>query len=322
MRKNVQPVFAAAKKPLRHHIRNWALLTRANFLVLTVVVVAAGVTGALYYRQSFDSITCAMTLAGALLTHVSVNVLNNYFDYKSGLDAETWKTPFSGGVDVLVRGEISPLWAYISGLVAMGGAALVGLLFLFRHFLILWPIIACGAVSIYFYTPYLSRLPAASEIVAGINFGLMALGTYVVQSGHIDNTALATSSVVAILVGLLLFLNEFPDADIDKKSGRRHLVILLGRRKASTAYGVLLTVTYLLILISVVMGALPLTCLVALMTVPMALKASRTVRAHYGDPAGLVPALGMNVLIVLVTIGLLSVGFLTAGLLAQSQLYR
>jgi len=305
-----QNLFKMAKKPLTHRIGNWIRLTRANFLVLSVVVVSAGVTGAVYYRRSIDPITCALTFAGALLTHVSANVMNNYFDYLSGVDAETRKTPFSGGTDVLVDGEISPSSAHSLGLATMAGAALIGLYLLLRHFWILLPMIAYGAVSIYLYTPYLSRLPAASEVIAGTNFGLMALGGYVIQSGRIDATALAIFSIVSLLVGLLLFLNEFPDADVDRKSGRRHVVILLGRKRSSGVYSALLAATYLLVAWSVVAGVLPFTCLVALATVPLALKASRTVAAHYDNLAGLVPALGMNVLIVLLTIGLLSVGFL------------
>jgi len=319
MKATAQHSYEMPKKPLMHQIRNWFMLIRANFLVLTVVVVGAGITGAVYYRRSLDPLTCAMTLVGALVTHVSANVMNNYFDYLSGVDAETKKTPFSGGVDVLVSGEISPSLAHALGLVTMAGAAFVGLFFLFRHFWILLPMIAYGAVSIYLYTPYLSRLPAASEIVAGTNFGLMALGAYVIQSGGIDAIALATSSIVSMLVGLLLFLNEFPDADVDKESGRRHIVILLGRRRSSKVYRALLAITYLLMVYSVVARALPLACLVALATVPLALKAARIVSAHYNDPIGLVPALGMNVLIVLLTIGLLSVGFLAATLLGDGQ---
>lgn len=291
------------------------MLIRANFLILTIVVVSAGITGALYIKRSVDPAVCAMTLVGALLTHISANVMNNYFDYVSGIDANTKKTPFSGGVNVLVNGEISSSCARMVGVSCMAGAALIGLFFLFKHFWILLPLITYGAISIYFYTPYLSRLPAASEIIAGTNFGLMALGAHVVQTGSVNASALATSALVNILVGLLLFLNEFPDADVDRKSGRRHVVALLGRRTSSRLYLVLLAITYVLLAGLVVIGALPAACLVALASAPLALRASRIVVTHYDDFTSIVPALGMNVLVVLLTIGLLSVGFVAAAFL-------
>ena len=127
-------------------------LIRANFLVLTVVIVVVGLSAAVYERRSFDSIRAILVLMGALLAHISANVFNNYFDYKTGIDRITEKTPFSGGVDVLAKDEIRPSTAFLLGSCCLLGAILIGVYFV-RIFP--WPliaIIAYGAFSICFYT--------------------------------------------------------------------------------------------------------------------------------------------------------------------------
>jgi 1,4-dihydroxy-2-naphthoate octaprenyltransferase len=111
-------------------------------------------------------------------------------------------------------------------------------------------------------------------------------------------------------VGLLLFLNEFPDAEADKAAGRRHVVILFGRRTSASIYVIFLAATYLSILLSVAMTAVPLAVLVSLITTPIAYKAMRIVLKNYDRLPELVPALGLNVIVILSTIALLTAGFL------------
>ena len=289
---------------------NLVLITRANFLLLTIVIVAAGLSASFYAHGVFNPFDAFLVLIGALLTHMAVNVFNNYFDYRSKIDARTNKTPFSGGVDILVEGKMKPSLAFGVGLLCLIGAAVIGAYFLTRLFYPLLPILLYGLVAICLYTPVLSKIHALSEIVAGTGFGLMGLGAYLTQARLLDATGIAVFVPVSILVGLLLFLNEFPDVEADKAAGRRHVVILLGRWKSACIYVIFLVATYLSILLAVVAGAAPLTVLVSLITTPIAYKAVLIVLKNYDRVPELVPALGLNVTIILSTIALLAVGFL------------
>jgi len=286
------------------------LITRANFLLLTIVIVAAGLSASFYAHGVFNAFDAFLVLIGALLTHMAVNVFNNYFDYRSKIDAKTTKTPFSGGVDILVQGKMKPSVAFGIGLTCLIGAAMIGVYFLTRLLYPLLPILLYGLVAICLYTPVLSRIHALSEIVAGTGFGFMGLGAYVTQAGVIDATGIAVLVPVSILVGLLLFLNEFPDAEADKAGGRRHLVILIGRKKSAWIYAVSLVATYLSIVLAAVAGAAPVTVLVSLVTMAIAYRAIRIVFKNYDRIAELVPAQGLNVTIILSTIALLAAGFL------------
>ena len=275
-----------------------------------MVIVAAGLSASLYAHEVFKPFDALLVLIGALLTHTAVNVFNNYFDYRSNIDARTSKTPFSGGVDILVQGKMKPSVAFSVGLLCLIGGAVIGAYFLTRVLYPLLPILLYGLVAICLYTPVLSKIPALSEIVAGTGFGFMGLGAYVTQTGLVDVTGIAVLVPVTILVGLLLFLNEFPDAEVDKAAGRRHLVILVGRKRSTWIYVVSLVATYLSIVLAAAAGAAPLTVLISLVTIPIAYKAIRIVFKNYDRIPELVPAQALNVTIILSTIALLAAGFL------------
>jgi len=290
-------------------LRNVAILTRVNFLPLTVVIVLAGLAASYYSIRNINPMHAVLVMVGALLTHAAVNAFNNYFDYRSKIDAETTKTPFSGGVEVLVSKQMSPSSALAVSITCLLAAALIGAYFLTRMFNVLIPLIAFGAVAIVLYTPVIARIHGLSEIVAGAGFGLMGVGTYVTQTGVVDAAALSIFVPVTILVAMLLFLNEFPDADVDKRAGRHHVVILLGRKKSAWIYVACLAATYASIFLAAMFHAAPITTLISLATIPISFKAGRIALSSYDKTPDLVPEQGANVLLILSTILLIAVGF-------------
>lgn len=287
-------------------------VTRANFLPLAVVIVLAGLAAAFYSHRTFLPIDAALVMVGALLTHASVNAFNNYFDYRSKIDAKTSKTPFSGGVEILVAGMMKPSEALAVSVFCIICAGLIGIYFLTRLFNVLLPLIVYGAIIIILYTPILSRVPAVSEIVAGSGFGLMGLGVYATQTAVIDATGVAILIPITILVALLLFLNEFPDAEVDKAGGRRHIVVLVGKRVSAWLYVAGQAATYASIILAVAVGIAPLPVLISLLSLPLAYKAGRITLKNYDRIPELVPALGSNVIFILSTIILMACGFAVA----------
>ncbi|HXZ90970.1 MAG TPA: prenyltransferase, partial [Candidatus Dormibacteraeota bacterium] len=129
-------------------MRNLVSITRANFLPLTVVIVLTGLCAAFYSHRIFNGVNAILVLIGALLTHASVNAFNNYFDYRSRIDEKTMKTPFSGGVDIIVRGQMKPRAAFSVALACLLGAGVIGIYFLTEMFSLLIPLILYGAFII------------------------------------------------------------------------------------------------------------------------------------------------------------------------------
>ncbi len=294
-------------------LKTWFMELRPQFLLLAVLVVPIGAAVA-WHQGSFDLTYFLLAWAGMVLAHISVNVLNDYFDYKSKLDFHTRRTPFSGGSGILTAGLLRPGKVYTLGVVSLSLAAVIGGYFIAVRGWGLLPILLIGGLSAYFYTPLFSRWQIG-ELLAGLGFGALAvLGAYFVQTGRYSGEALVVALPPTFLAANLLLLNEFPDLEADRKVGRRNLVMALGTKKASWLYTALTAATYLCIILGVAFRLMPLPVLVALLTLPLAGKAVQGALQHHDDIPKLIPALGANVMTILGTDLLLTVGYVLATL--------
>ncbi len=211
---------------------------------------------------------------------------------------------------MLISGTLQAkdVYKFAMGSLIIGSS--IGIYFAYTMGWMLLPLVAAAAVSIYFYTSAFSHW-YIGEIITGINFGpLMVLGGYFIMTGQYSYSALAAGVIPGILVGTLLFLNEFPDMEADKGVGRKNVVISLGLEKASKIYVALIAATYAWVLICVATSLLPYTALVTFITLPTALKATRGVLQDHGDIGKLIPAMGANVTLTLNMTAWTSVGLL------------
>jgi 1,4-dihydroxy-2-naphthoate octaprenyltransferase len=294
-------------------LKIWFMETRPQFLLLSVALVLLG-TAISFHQGHFNGLRFALTTLGLVLAHASVNVLNDYFDYKSGIDLETTRTPFSGGSGLLPQGSIAPKGAYRFGVGCLLAALLIGIYLTVVSGWKLLPLVIVGGLVIYFYTSYLAKW-LAGEIWAGIGLGtLPVLGTYFVQTGGYSLEALVASLAPGFLTANLLLLNEFPDFEADKMGGRYHIVIALGKERACHLYAGLMAMTYLCIIAAVACKLTPPLTLIGLLSAPFALKAIGTTFKHHNDFQKMIPALGANVITVLSTNALLALGYFLTGL--------
>ena len=290
-------------------LKIWLLETRPQFLLLSVVLVLVG-TAIARYEGCFDLLKFVLTLIGLVLAHSSVNILNDYFDYKSGIDLETKRTPFSGGSGILPAGLLKPKGVYIYGLGCLIAAFAIGIYLTFVSGWQLLPLILLGGPVIYFYTSHLTKW-LVGEFWAGLGLGMLpVLGTYFVQTGRYSLEAFVASLAPGFLTANLLFLNEFPDIEADKKGGRYNLVIALGPKNASRLYAALVLMAYLSIIGGVVFKLMPPLTLIGFHSIFFAYKAVKITFKHYDNAHELVPALKANVLTVLVTDVFLALGYL------------
>ena len=143
---------------------------------------------------------------------------------------------------------------------------------------------------------------------------LPILGLYFVQAAQYTWHAVIAAVPSGILVHNLLLLNEFPDAEADSRAGRKTLPIIMGGAQSSLVYAAFTLAVYLCIIGWVIVRVMPVFSLISLLTLPFALKAIKGSRKHQ-DMAQLVPAMGSNVLVVLVTQLLLGIGYILAGII-------
>jgi len=263
-----------------------------------------------WYDDAFHLGYALLAFIGLILAHISCNVLNDYFDYRSGIDIETKRTPFSGGSGILPPGLLRPRQVLWFGLASFMLAIPIGVYFVIVRGWPLLPLLLVGAACILLYTPIIlkTRWP---EWAPGLGMGaLPVLGAYFVQTAAYTLPAVIASTPSFILVHNLLLLNEFPDVAADRKAGRKTSPITMGSAKASIFYSVTTMVVYLWIIGIVVAEQEPF-LLIALLTLPFAIKAVRGTLKHQ-DMSKLVPAMANNVQVVLLTQFLLGIGYILA----------
>ena len=289
-------------------LKVWFLETRPQFLLLSVVLAFLGISIA-WYDGYFHLGYALLTFLGLLLCHISVNVLNDYFDYESGIDLETKRTPFSGGSGILPAALLKPRQVLWLGLGSIILAVPIGVYFVLARGWDLLPLLIVGALCAVLYTPLITRL-GFPEWAPGLGMGtLPVLGAYFIQTTEYTLPAVIAAIPSGILVHNLLLLNEFPDVEADGKAGRKTTPILIGRTKAWMVYSALTIIVYLWIIGWVIAGQMPAFALIALLTIPFAVKAIRGSRKH-DDMNRLVPAMANNVMVVLLTQFLLGVGYI------------
>ncbi len=297
-------------------IKTYFLETRPQFLILSPILVILGMGMALY-NGTFNVLYFVLSLVGLLFLHISVNTLNDYSDYKTGIDLKTRLTPFSGGSGFLPTGKLSASSVLVLGLVSFFLAVPIGIYLLVVRGLYLLPIFIIGAVFVLAYTGIIARLGfGLSEITAGLGLGtLPVLGTFLIIHGHFNWQALYASVPSGFLVFNLLLLNEIPDVEADKVGNRRTLPIVVGTKKAAVVYSVFIVMVYIWIIVGVITKLMPSWTLLAILTLPFGLKAIKGALT-FNEFEELIPAQGANIIVVLLTQLLLGVGYILARFLS------
>jgi 1,4-dihydroxy-2-naphthoate octaprenyltransferase len=282
---------------------------RPNFLILTPACVLLGVATAFWSGASLNPVFIVLILAGAILAHISVNALNEYHDFKSGLDLITKATPFSGGTKSLPENPEKAHWALITGLVSLVLMACIGIYFLLERGPWTLPVGILGIIIIYTYTPLITRSPFLCLIAPGIGFGpLMVMGADFMLTGHYSWTAAMASLVPFFLVNDLLLLNQFPDVEADRQIGRSHFPITIGRKSSAIIYSVFLSLTYAAIIAGCFLGFLPWGALLGLLTLILAVPVMRGVMRNAEDIPNLIPFMVKNVILNISTPVLVAMG--------------
>lgn len=290
------------------------LETRPQYLLLPVVLVFLGTSMAWHSIGTVHVGYAALAFVGLLLVHISANVLNDYFDYKSGIDLATSRSPFNGGSGLLPAAVLTPRQVLLFGVITFLLAVPIGIYFVATTGSALLPLLLLGALCALLYTPVLAKA-GLPEWAPGAGLGsLPILGAYYVQTGQYSLPAIAASVPVGLLVLNLLLLNEFPDVEADRGGGRKTLPILVGISNAAAIYSALTIAVYIWILGCVFAGAMPAFCLLAMFTIPFAAKAIQG--AHkFDDRSRLLAAMQANVLVVLLTQVLMGIGYILASVI-------
>jgi len=268
---------------LKNAVRKFGLYVRAvrvPFFTATLAPVVLGAAVAYYNFGTFNWSLFWWTLFGAILAHAGTNVANDYSDHVTRNDEmNKLATPFSGGSRVIQTGLMSPAKVFILSTVCFLGAILIGLnlnLKLNGAYFAMSPLLWIGIIGVIlgiFYTAAPLRLSyyGWGDLAVMFGFGpIVVLGTHYVQKQAIMPTTpwhvwpvLLASLPVAILVGLILFINGFQDFNADRAAGKNTWIVrtadgssIADYRKPFSIYKISLYITFGYILILGVVGAI------------------------------------------------------------------
>ncbi|MBN2417309.1 prenyltransferase [bacterium] len=289
----------------------WMQQIRAPFLILSVALVCIGSAAAFHDGHGHTGHTLLLML-GVVLAHIAVNLFNELSDYRTGIDRRTRRTPFSGGSGMMQAGKTRPGAVRAAAYGSMAVAAAIGVYFCLTSGWLVLLFMIIGGIAVRFYTTHLARM-LLGELFAGLALGsLVVLGVYYSIAGTLTRELVFISVPPGILTSLLLFLNEFPDREADLSGGRNHLVIQLGKRKSAVLYAAALAAVYICIGTAPWTAGAPRLILIGLGTLPLAAAAAATSLTKYDDHEAMIPALAMNVGVVILTDLLLAAAYFFA----------
>lgn len=292
----------------------WREAVRTLSLLASVVPVVLGVTIAWHDTSALAWLPAILTLIAAVAIQAGTNVFNDYFDHRAGNDPANrdFVRPFSGGSRVIQLGLMTPVSMLVLGTALTGLAVAIGIGLAITGLPWVLAFGAAGLVSGIFYTgkPFSWASRGMGEVLVALNYGvLMTIGAYYVQTGTVTSGAVLASLPVALLIALVLYINEFPDYAADARTGKRTLVVRLGRERAAKLYPVLALTPFIAVGALVAAGIAPVMSLAALAGLPLLLNASRVVLKHHSESFDLAPANALTAIAHLATGLLFALGF-------------
>jgi len=286
----------------------WLIEIRPIFLLGSVALAFFGISIA--WSDGFFSLRYALlSLFGLILWQVGVQVLNDYYDYRSGIDLYTQRTRFSGGSGILPSQILRAKSVFKLGLFSFALALPIWSYLIIEKGVLLLPVIIVGGICVLLYTPVLTRWRVA-EMANGLCLGLLPiLMFYFVQTGSYTKGVVAAAIASGILMFALHLLNELPDVEADKMGGRRTIPIVLGMHKASLIYLYSTILFYIWVISWVVVGIMPQATLLSLLTMPVNVLLFRAIK-YSRNSKNYAPLLWASAISYFLNIILLALGYI------------
>ena len=287
----------------------WLRAIRIRFLFASIIAVINGLAVSFWKYGAFDITYAILTCGGVICLHASVDLLNDYWDYRRGIDKVTKRTKFSGGTGILPENLLKPKTVYVAGMSFLLLGSLIGMYFVAIRGITIAIILAFAILSIYFYSIKIVNV-GLGELFVAIKSAMIVIGTFYVQTGLIDMAALYIGIIVGTLSASVLFVNSFPDYDADRDNGRRTLVIILGKKRGAKLLPLLVSVSYGLIAVGILLGYTKSYSLISFVSIPVAVRAIRQLEENNQKVEKLVPAMTTTLLYSRITGILLAISLL------------
>jgi 1,4-dihydroxy-2-naphthoate polyprenyltransferase len=286
----------------------WCRAIRIKFLLASVIAVTNGIAISYWKTGYIDFGYALLTYFGILCLHISVDLLNDYSDFKRGIDTNTKRTKYSGGTGVIPENLIDSRLIYCAGIIFLIMGGLTGFYFVTTKGIIILILLTFAIISIYFYSTNIVNA-GLGELFVAIKGCMIVLGSYYIQSDTIELTSVYVGVIIGLLSALVLLVTSFPDYEADKKSGRRTLIIVIGKENSVKLFIMIIGITCAMIIGGSIFKVLPIFSTIALLSIPFAIKAVQKLR-RFTDSGELVSSMANSILYSRVCGILLAISFI------------
>jgi 1,4-dihydroxy-2-naphthoate octaprenyltransferase len=255
-------------------LKLWMKALRVRFFTASLIPILLGIMVA-GQSNPLPILRVLLVIGGIFFYHGGSNLINDLYDDLSGTDRiNHYYSPFNGGSRVLQEGLITRdicikavVFCFTVGtvcalLLASSGGG--------------WEIILLGIAGLfcaYFYSAPPLRLAgtALGEAMVGFAFGpLLVVGTVRALTGYFIKEAFFLSLPIGFLITAVIFINEFPDYQADQVTGKKNLVVRMGKERSIRCFALLLMSAYLLMLLNLILLELPQYLIIFVLTLPLA----------------------------------------------------
>ena len=287
----------------------WFRVIRIRFLLASVIAVSVGLALNWWQNSTIEPFDALLTFGGVMALHASVDLLNDFWDFKRGIDTKTPKTKMSGGTGVLPEGLLKPSSVYRAGIAFLVIGSAIGAYFVITDGIIIAVILAFAILSIYFYSTKIVD-SGLGEFFVAVKGSMIVLGTFFIQSGQITLESILAGIVVGSLSSLVLFIASFPDHDADKSKGRKTLVIAVGKQKATKLFWIFPLVSYGAIILGVSLNLFPIITLITFLSIPLMFKSGFGLKKTFDSVEKLVPYMSSTLMFSRITGALFVLSFI------------
>lgn len=272
----------------------WFRAIRIKFILASIIAVSNGIAISYWKTGSVDPGYALLTYFGIMCLHISVDLLNDYSDFKRGIDTNTKRTRYSGGTGVIPENLINPRLIYCVGIVFLILGGLTGLYFVTINGIVILILLSFAIISIYFYSTNIVNT-GLGELFVAIKGCMIVMGSYYIQSDTIDLTSVFVGIIIGLLSAVVLLVTSFPDYEADKKSGRRTLVILSGKQNSVKIFAGLIVLTSGMIIGGAIFNVISLFSTIGLLSIPFAVKAIYKLK-RFNEPSQLVSSMANSII--------------------------
>lgn len=237
----------------------WLTLLRLGPTARGVLPFLLGAVIAWSRGYSIDWVVLLLSSLAVICVMLMTFLVNEYYDYDTDVSNKNHHR-LSGGSRILPMGLIPRSHALIAAYVFISIAGVIGLwLYLgLKTGPFTIPLGITAIIIGYAYTAGRLRLSYRGwgEISIWFACGWLATLTgYYLQTGGFSLVATFASLPLAFSVFLVILINEIPDIESDKLSGKKNLAARLGTQKAMVLYLAVLGISYASIVVIVFLGA-------------------------------------------------------------------